>query len=85
MPDKDIKLAKYIQRKYPNAAEKFRKRAELYNMQVERLQAYAEDRKAVIIAPDDTCGVDTLTKDVESMKRLYEKGYRDAQKMLFFI
>ena len=81
LPDKDIKLAKYIQRKYPNAAEKFRKRAELYNTQIERLQAYVEDGKAIIIAPDNTCGVDTLTKNEEALKRLYEKGYQDARKI----
>lgn len=85
VPDRDIKLAKHIQRKYPNAACKFRERAELYNTQIERLQAYAEERRVIIIAPDDTCGVDTLTRDAESMKRLYEKGYKDAQKIPIFL
>ncbi|MGN0159564.1 MAG: patatin family protein [Brotaphodocola sp.] len=85
VPDRDIKLAKHIQRKYPYAAEKLRKRAELYNMQIERLLACAEERKVMIIAPDDTCGVDTLTRDAGSMKQLYEKGYKDAQKIPFFI
>lgn len=84
-PERDIKLAKYIQRKYPNAAEKFRKRAELYNTQLEQLQVYVKERKAIIIAPDNTCGVDTLTKDAKAMKQLYEKGYQDAQRILLFI
>ncbi|MGN0372781.1 MAG: patatin family protein [Enterocloster sp.] len=85
VPDRDIKLSKLIRRKYPDAAEKLRNRAELYNTQIERLQKDAEERKVIIIAPDDTCGVDTLTKNAESMERLYEKGYKDAQKIPFFL
>ena len=84
-PDKDIRLAKHIRRKYPNSAERFCSRSELYNMQMEQLRAYEQERKAVIIAPDDTCGVDTLTRNSESMKRLYEKGYHDTQKILFYL
>ena len=33
----------------------------------------------LIIAPDDTCGVKTLTRDQEALKKLYSKGIRDAQ------
>ena len=32
----------------------------------------------LIIAPDDTCGVKTLTRDQEALKKLYTKGIRDA-------
>lgn len=85
VPDRDIKLAKYIQRKYPNSASKLRKRAELYNMQIERLMEFVEERKVMIIAPDNTCGVDTLTRNAEALKQLYEKGYEDAQKIPFYL
>ena len=37
--------------------------------------------KALIVAPDDTCGVDTLKKDRVSLERLYQKGYRDGEKI----
>ncbi|MFR5071727.1 MAG: hypothetical protein ACLTDS_06120 [Bianqueaceae bacterium] len=30
----------------------------------------------MIIAPDDTCGIDTLTRNAEALHRFYEKGYR---------
>lgn len=33
---------------------------------------------ALIVSPDDTCGIDTLKKNKESLKRLYEKGYKDG-------
>ena len=37
-------------------------------------QDYARQGKAFIVAPDDTCGVDTLKKDKESLHRLYENS-----------
>ena len=39
----------------------------------------------IIISPDDTCGVDTLTKDQNALKMLYEKGYRDGGAISAFI
>ena len=44
----------------------------------------AEDR-VLILAPDDTCGVNTLTRDREGLKRLYEKGLRDAPAIADFL
>lgn len=34
--------------------------------------------KLLIVAPNDTCGVDTLTKDREALRKFYNKGYHDA-------
>lgn len=39
----------------------------------------------LIVAPDDTCGVDTLTKDVEALNKLYNKGYKDGTKIKAFM
>ncbi len=80
-PKKDEKLAAFIRKKYPAAAEKLCKRARLYNEEVALAKEYAGQGKALIIAPDDTCGVDTLTKDREALHRLYEKGYADGKKI----
>ena len=76
--DNDVKFAKRIQKKYPQAAERLRRRAEQYNRGVELAKEYEAQGKVCIIAPDDTCGVDTLTKNRDAMKRFYEKGYQDA-------
>ena len=46
---------------------------------------YAGQGKVLIVSPDDTCGVDTLKKDEQSLKRLYEKGYKDGQKIEEFL
>ena len=81
----DAKIAKRIRKKYPKAAEQLCLRAQHYNEGVALAQEYAKQGKLIIIAPDDTCGVDTLHKDKESLKKLYEKGYDDGQKIKEFL
>lgn len=81
----DRKLAMMIQRKYPLAAEKLRHRAEQYNRGIALAEEYEAQGRVLIIAPDDTCGVDTLTKDREALCRLYEKGCRDAEAIGIFL
>ena len=81
----DAKLAKRIRKKYPNAAEQLRLRAQHYNESVSIAQDYAKQGKLIIISPDDTCGVDTLHKDREALKKLYAKGYDDGQKIKEFL
>lgn len=78
---KDEKIAVGIRKRYPAAAEKLRKRAQQYNASVALAQKYAREGKVLIIAPDDTCGIDTLKRDKEALQRLYEKGYADGKKI----
>ena len=35
-----------------------------------------------VIAPDSTEGMSTLTRDRESLEKMYEKGRTDAQKLI---
>lgn len=81
----DTCLAKLIQKKYPVSARQLRGRAERYNAGIALAKQYAEAGKLCIIAPEDTCGVDTLTKDREASRRLYEKGYADGGKIPAFL
>jgi len=78
VPDTDKKLAKLIRRKYPYAAQQLELRSEHYNEGILLAQKYVREGKVIIVSPDDTCGVDTLTKDKVSLKKLYEKGYHDG-------
>lgn len=82
---KDERLAAGIRKKYPLAAERLCERAQRYNEEVALAQKYAKQGKVLIVAPDDTCGVDTLKKDKASLHRLYEKGYTDAQRLKDFL
>ena len=84
-PGSDLKLASRIQKKHPISAEKLRWRADAYNEGVALAKAYAAQGKALIIAPDDTCGVNTLTREREPLLRLYHKGLQDGERIQAFI
>lgn len=81
----DRKLARVIRRRYPKAAEQLALRTQHYNEGIALAEQLAAEGKVLIIAPDDTCGVKTLTRDQEALKKLYSKGIRDAQAIEAFI
>ena len=84
-PEKDRRLAAGIRKKYPLAAAQLEQRATRYNDGVALAKQYEEQGKLLIIAPDDTCGMDTLTRNPEAMKRFYEKGLQDGGKIASFL
>lgn len=84
-PKKDELLANRLRHIYPNAADALALRAKTYNASVTLAKTFAEQGKLLIVAPDDTCGVSTLTRDKEKLIRFYEKGYRDGEKILNFV
>ena len=81
----DRKLARVIRRRYPKAAEQLTLRAQHYNEGIQKAQQLAAEGKVLIIAPDDTCGVKTLTRDQEALKKLYTKGLHDAEAIRDFV
>ena len=44
-----------------------------------------QENKALILAPADTFGVDTLSKSKEALIKLYQEGYNDAKQILDFL
>lgn len=84
-PGSDIRFAKIIRKKYPNAAAEFMKRAEKYNKGVEIAKQLEREGRVLIIAPDDTCGVSTLTRKPDRLKALYAKGKEDAPQIHRFL
>ena len=83
--DRDRRLAAGIRKKYPLAAQRLEQRAQLYNEGVATARRLRAQGKVLIIAPDDTCGVSTLSRDADALRLLYEKGVRDAEKIAAFI
>ncbi|MBQ5968862.1 MAG: patatin family protein [Clostridia bacterium] len=76
--------ARAIRGKYPNAAAALLTMAEKYRTGVELALQFQKEGKLLLIAPDDTDGVKTLTKDPVLLKALYDKGYADAGKAAAF-
>lgn len=84
-PGHDLKIAKDIRRRFPNAAKMLETRAERYNQSVELAKEYAKQGKVLIVSPDDTCGVDTLTRNRELLDCLHQKGYEDGAVIAQFL
>lgn len=74
-----------ISKKYPGAAKLLMQRKALYAEEVKIAKNYAAEGKCLIIAPDNTDGIGTLTKDKEKLDALYKKGYNDAARIKEFL
>lgn len=84
-PGKDPEFAKLIRKHYPAAADALLRRADNYNASVEFAKGLAQEGKVLVLSPDDTCGVDTLTRDKSALDRLYQKGRIDGEKIKPFL
>ncbi|HIQ75448.1 MAG TPA: patatin family protein [Candidatus Cottocaccamicrobium excrementipullorum] len=78
-PGKDRLIARGIRGKYPMAAVRMEQRAATYNFQLDEAVRLEQEGRLLIIAPDDTCGMDTLTRDRGAMERFYKKGLQDGE------
>lgn len=78
---RDPLLAKMIQHRYPASAENLRNRASRYNEEVALAREYEKQGRLLIVSPDDTAGVTTLSRDRAALDRLYQKGYRDGARI----
>lgn len=52
---------------------------------VHAAQALSAQGKCLILAPNDCCGVKTLTRDKGKLDLLYQKGYADASAIVDFL
>ena len=81
-PGNDPKFARLIRRKYPKASDALMNRHILYNTQVKKAKELAEEGRVLILSPDNLEGMTTLKRDIEAMEKLYQKGFRDAERLL---
>lgn len=79
--DGDERMARLIRRKHPQAAEALCQRARRYNEGVDFAKELERDGRALIVAPDDTCDVSTLTRDTAKLDALYAKGFADGARL----
>ena len=74
----DELFGKLLRLTHPKAGEALLKRAETYNRELDEAKAYEKQGRLLIVAPDDIGGMKTLTKDREEIRKMYEKGKKDA-------
>ncbi|NEG70623.1 patatin-like phospholipase family protein [Bifidobacterium choloepi] len=85
-PKKDVPAAKLLHHSHPAAAERMLARAQTYNDELDFAnRCEAEDGTVLVLAPDDLCGLSTLSKTFEGMERMYRKGYAAAGQIADFL
>jgi len=84
-PDRDKMAVRHLKRRYPLAAQTLMRRAETYNRELDHAIELERQGKVLIIAPDDIGKMKTLTKDLETIKALYYKGYEDGRKIMPYV
>lgn len=77
--------ARLMESKYPALAKQLYSMQEKYNASVKKGMEYEKQGKMLIIAPDDCCGMKTLTKDKTKLDMLYSKGYETAARIKEFL
>lgn len=66
--------------KYPEVYKDISIRHEVYNRQLELALELEKQGKVIILAPEDCYGVDTLTRNLSSLEKLYDEGRRCADR-----
>ena len=84
-PGSDDRAARILGRRYPGAARALAKRAEAYNRELALCRQLEDEGKVKIVAPGSIGNMKTLSKDPEPIRKLYRKGWNDAEATFDFI
>ena len=84
-PQKNMWIFKMWLRKYPAIVKALAERHIKYNRAIAEIKELEKEGKVLLIAPDDICGMGSLTKDMDTINAIYKKGYEDAKKIEDFM
>ncbi len=71
--------------KYPESAKQILTMHERYNDGIKALVELEKQGKALVVAPKECFGIETLKKNKDGMKKLYQLGCEDAARIENFI
>lgn len=80
--EKDIRVPRFIYRRYPRLRVALSNRCRVYNEQLELIEQLESTGKIIAIHPENKVTVDRIEKDTHKLAALYEEGYRCAERML---
>lgn len=78
---KDIKIPKFIYKRYPRMRVALSKRLRAYNEQLELVERLEDEGKITVIRPFKPLEVDRIETDIKKLTDLYEEGYACAKKV----
>lgn len=73
-------VAKMVRRRYPKIADEVLNRYKKYNESVRMCEKLVEEGRAVLLRPEEK--LDSYEKDVTTLRRTYESGYRMAMERM---
>ncbi|MBQ6538995.1 MAG: patatin family protein [Bacilli bacterium] len=75
-----------VRKRFPEFTKVLEKRCDIYNNQLKEIkEKYVENGKVLLIAPDSTKGLKTLSKDKKVFEKLYQEGYKKGELIKDFI
>lgn len=72
---KDMKIPRFIYRKYPRLRVVLSRRLAAYNAQLEYVERMEDEGRVICIRPVRPMEVDRIEKDIAKLERLYEEGF----------
>ena len=72
-------------RRYPQVLSKMSSLHESCKQILTKIAEWEKEGKVLVVEPEDRFGMKTLTTDRETVMKMYEQGYRDAQRIVEFI
>ena len=79
---RDIKIPKYIYRRFPRLRLLLSKRHAIYNAQLDLIERLEDEGRVCVIRPLRPMEVDRLESNVDKLNALYQEGYDCARKVM---
>ncbi len=73
--EKDIRVPRFIYRRYPRLRLVLSRRCQVYNQQLEMVEQMEDAGKILVIRPEKPVTVNRIEKDVKKLEVLYNEGY----------
>ncbi|MBQ2974226.1 MAG: patatin family protein [Clostridia bacterium] len=71
--------------KYPHVADSVLDLHTKYNEGVDGALRLREEGKVLVVAPEECFGINTITRELDGLNKLYQLGYKDGRKIEEFL
>ncbi|MBE6774405.1 MAG: patatin family protein [Ruminococcaceae bacterium] len=78
-------LSKLLLKKYPEISNLIISSDSTYNSLINEIIRLEKDGSVLILAPENCFGIKTVTRDKEGLRKLYNLGYKDGEKIKAFL
>lgn len=79
--EKDIRVPRFVYKRYPRLRVVLSNRCKAYNQQLEMVERMEDEGRIVAIRPERPVVVNRIERDIKKLTALYEEGYACAEKV----